>query len=132
MNHNQIEVCVCGHTKADHSPQFGCEAKPQDIYQGNCPCFLDAFLGITHYDHDQIMNNFIDTAVMMKAKKMNEDRDWNETYLQYAQRIMKQKVFGLKFNLGTCCEELEIPNDGQHRAMSDVKLTNEVYKKICL
>lgn len=95
--------------------------------------FLDKFLGLTHYDWDQLMLNFVDTAVLMKAKKLGEDIRLNELFHQFSERIMTQRIFGLKFNLGLCCEELGIPKpDGQHRAMADVKLTNEVYKKLCL
>jgi DNA polymerase III epsilon subunit-like protein len=95
--------------------------------------FLDKFLELTHYDWDNLMNNFIDTAVMMKARKMKEDRAWNETYKDFAERIMSQRIFGVKYSLGVCCDELGIPKpDGQHRAMADVKLTNELYNKICL
>lgn len=95
--------------------------------------FLDKFLGLTHYDWDQLMLNFVDTAVLMKAKKLNEDIKLNELFHQFSERIMSQRIFGVKFNLGLCCEELGIPKlEGQHRAMADVRLTNEVYKKLCL
>ncbi|HEY5918594.1 MAG TPA: 3'-5' exonuclease [Chryseolinea sp.] len=95
--------------------------------------FLKNFVDATHYNHDELMLSFIDTAVLMKAKKMNEAIKFNELFHQFSERIMSQRIFGIKFNLGLCCDELGIPKaEGQHRAMFDVRLTNEVYKKLCL
>ncbi len=79
------------------------------------------------------MDNFIDTAVHVKAKKIDHDRRFNQSYEDWAAEVMETRAFGIKFNVGLCCDELGIDKSiGQHRAMNDVILTNEIYKKICL
>ena len=72
-----------------------------------------------------------DTAVHFKAKKLNTTQSVDEDYLKFADRVMKVKAFGIKFNLGLCVKECGIVKDlVQHRAMADVELTNDVYNKI--
>lgn len=73
-----------------------------------------------------------DTAVLYKAKKLGAVRGWNEPFDIFARRIMDQKVFGLKYNVGIACDELGIDrsNITQHRAGGDVELTHEIFKKL--
>ena len=74
----------------------------------------------------------VDTAVMYKARKMRMDRMWNENFIDFAKRIMDIKAYGVKFNLALCCTELRVDTTKitAHRALGDVKMTNEVYKKL--
>lgn len=74
----------------------------------------------------------LDTAVFVKAGKLNMSRLWNESFKQYADRVMNVMAKGVKYNVGICCEELGIDKSKvtQHRALGDVELTNEIFKKI--
>lgn len=72
-----------------------------------------------------------DTAVKFKADKLNLVPEWRESNIQFADRVMNIRAFGVKYNLGVCVEELGIKLDLKaHRAMADVEMTHEVYKKI--
>lgn len=74
-----------------------------------------------------------DTAVHFKAKKLNMEPMEKEHFVNFADRVMEIRAYGVKYNLGLCVEELGITLDvKQHRAMGDVELTHEVYKKIVL
>ena len=74
-----------------------------------------------------------DTAVEVKAKKLDMSMMDDEHFINFADRVMSVRARGVKFNLGLCVEELGIKLDlVQHRAMADVELTHEVYKKIVL
>ena len=74
----------------------------------------------------------IDTAVIVKGKKLELEQNWNETFKQYADRVMEIRAAGVKYNVALCCEELEIPTEGvqMHRALGDVELTHEIFKRI--
>lgn len=79
-------------------------------------------------------NNSIDTAAIFKGRKIDMGPGWNEPFAAWGKRVLNERVFGLKFNVGFCCQELGISREGivQHRATGDVILTNEIYKKLCL
>ena len=72
-----------------------------------------------------------DTAAIYKGKKLNMVQT-DETHKQYADRVLNTKVFGLKYNVGVCCDDLGIDRSQtqQHRALGDVELTYEIYKKL--
>ncbi len=80
---------------------------------------------------EMLERNTIDTAVLFKAGKLGRRRRFNETFTQWGNRVMEERVFGLKYNVAVCCDDLGIEKGEQHRALSDVLLTNEIYKKIC-
>lgn len=71
----------------------------------------------------------IDTAVLFKGNLIGCKRNWNESFITYANRCMKVIAKG-KYNLGVCCDEFQIDRTKvtQHRALGDVELTNELYK----
>lgn len=103
-----------------------------NIYNFDIP-FLSVFLNLDEEQMAFILDNFIDTAAHVKGKKINLDRPYNEHYADWVKNVMETRAFGVKFNVGLCCEELGIDKSiGQHRAMNDVLLTNEIYKKVCL
>lgn len=74
----------------------------------------------------------IDTAVIVKGKKLEMDRNWNESFKEYADRVMEVRAPGVKYNVALCCEELEIQVEGiqMHRALGDVTLTHEIFKRV--
>jgi len=73
-----------------------------------------------------------DTAVLIKAQKLNMQRLWNETFKEFADRVMEIRAFGVKYNIAICCEELGIDKSDvqQHRALGDVKLTHRIYQEL--
>lgn len=72
-----------------------------------------------------------DTAVCFKAKKLKMARMEKEHFINFAERVMSVRAYGVKFNLGLCVEESGIKLDlVQHRAMADVELTHAIYKTI--
>lgn len=93
--------------------------------------FLAQFVGFTGGEWDDYLQNYLDTAAMYKAKKLGTDRHWDETFNDFAERVLNTRSY-VKFNVGIACEELQISKDGltQHRAMADVILTNEIFKKL--
>jgi DNA polymerase III epsilon subunit-like protein len=80
----------------------------------------------------RLVNNAIDTAVIIKGQKIDLKRLYNETFWSYGQRVMEAKVAGIKFNVGSVCDELGIDRTGitQHRAEGDVELTAQIFKSI--
>lgn len=78
-----------------------------------------------------IRSTAFDTAVHFKARKLDMQPFFRESFIQFADRIMNVRAYGIKYSLGLCVEELGIVHElTQHRAMADVELTHEVYKKI--
>lgn len=79
-----------------------------------------------------LRNTSFDTAVHFKAKKLPTTQGSAEKFIDFAERVMSQRVFGLKFNLKLCCEEskVDMTNITLHRAMADVAMTHELYKII--
>jgi DNA polymerase III epsilon subunit-like protein len=94
--------------------------------------FLERFFDWTSEDWEDYRHNYVDTAAMYKAKKLGAERRWNESFDDFVVRVMNIRAYGVKFNVGIACEELQIDKTGltQHRAMADVILTNEIYKKL--
>ncbi len=86
------------------------------------------------FDVAELKRNCVDTAALYKAKKLSADRMYNESLYAFCKRVMEIRAFGVKFNVGVCCDELGIDKSAaqQHRAEGDVFLTHEIYKKICL
>ncbi len=81
---------------------------------------------------DKIEKNAIDTAVLVKGKKLGLARKWNESFMEYAKRVMDIRAFGVKYNVTLCCEEMGIDRSGVtlHRAGGDCFLTNEILKNL--
>lgn len=76
--------------------------------------------------------NGIDSAALFKARQLKMERRWNENFAQYAKRVLDTKAPGVKYNVGFCCGALGIDtsNMTMHRALGDVFLTNQIYKKL--
>lgn len=81
---------------------------------------------------NMLYRNALDTAVFVKSGKMGSERMWNETFKEFADRVMNVPIKGLKYNVGICCDELGIDRSKiqQHRALGDVALTIEIYKAL--
>lgn len=87
---------------------------------------------------DEVLNEILayhhfDTAALYKGSRMAQE--WNpenELFRDYAIRILNERVPGLKYNVGVCCDTLGIDRSAtvQHRAMGDVELTYEIFKKM--
>jgi DNA polymerase III epsilon subunit-like protein len=74
----------------------------------------------------------IDTAALYKSNKMGSRKHWRETLHDFSVRTLNERVAGLKYNVGACCDDLGISREGveQHRALADVLLTNQIYTKL--
>lgn len=81
---------------------------------------------------ENLYRNGVDSAALYKAKELGLERNWNENFAQYAARSLDTKMYGLKYNIAHCCKELGIDtaNMTMHRALGDIYLTNEIYKKL--
>lgn len=80
-----------------------------------------------------LFSHAIDSAVFVKAGKMSLERYWNESFREYADRVMAIKAYCVKYNVALCVEEMQIPKPEDkeyHRALGDVYFTNEIYKQI--
>ena len=92
--------------------------------------------GKTRGDHRELtdwLNRYaIDTAVIIKGEKLGMEWQWGETFKEYADRVMNIIAKGVKYNVGICCEELDVDTEGlvQHRALADVELTHRIYQAI--
>lgn len=86
----------------------------------------------TPSNYEYLAEKHIDTAALYKAMKINEKKIWSESWPDFFMRVLKEYAPGVKYNVGVCCDELGISREGveQHRALADVLLTNEIYKKI--
>lgn len=73
-----------------------------------------------------------DTAVHFKAQKLGMIPDTGEHFDLFADRVMNVRAYGVKFNLGLCCEEnnVDMSKITLHRALGDVAMTYELYKLI--
>ncbi len=82
---------------------------------------------------DFLYKTSIDTAVMFKANALGYPRKWNESFYDYAKRVMSS-ISKTKYNLGVCCDELGVDRSKikQHRALGDVELTHEVFKEMLI
>ncbi len=119
----------------------GEEVHPHLTHNGikfDIPFLVEAMLRNSIYSDIEIVtlksllnNQAIDTAVLVKGKKINALRKWNETFYEYAGRVMNVRAPGVKYNVGICCDEMGIDRSTvtQHRALGDVQLTHEIYKK---
>lgn len=78
-----------------------------------------------------IRSTTFDTAVHFKADRLQMQPFFREPYVQFADRVTNERVAGLKFNLGLCCDEYKIDRTQvvQHRALADVFLTHELFKR---
>jgi DNA polymerase III epsilon subunit-like protein len=81
---------------------------------------------------DWLNKSAIDTAVFVKANKLNMEWKWGESFKEFADRVMSVFAKGVKYNVGICCEELEVDTEGmtQHRALGDTELTHRIYQKL--
>lgn len=81
-----------------------------------------------------LRSNAFDTAVHFKASKLRMKPGRRETFAEFADRVMAVRAFGLKYNLGACCDDMKVDraNVVQHRALGDVSLTYEIYKILSL
>jgi DNA polymerase III epsilon subunit-like protein len=81
---------------------------------------------------ERLYRNGVDSAALYKGKELGLERMWNENFAQYAARVLDTKKYGLRYNIAHCCKELGIDtaNMKLHRALGDIFLTNEIYKKL--
>lgn len=81
---------------------------------------------------DLLENTAYDTAVHFKGAKLDMGQMDHESYLEFGKRVMDTRAYGVKYSLGLCAEEMKIDvtNIVAHRALADVHVTYELFKKI--
>lgn len=74
----------------------------------------------------------IDTAVFVKAEKLEMEWKWGETFKEFSDRVMNVIAKGVKYNVELTCQERRIETEDQtlHRAAGDVELTHRIYQSI--
>lgn len=79
-----------------------------------------------------LSNAALDTAAEYKGRKLKMVQSDEEDFLDYARRVLDTRVYGLKYSIATCCDDLKIDrtNITQHRALGDVELTYKIYQKL--
>lgn len=90
--------------------------------------FLEAAcksVGLTPPDHSR----YIDTAALFKARKLGIQSATFSSHWQFAEHVLNVRSYGLKYNLGHCCDTLGIDRSDvvQHRAGADCVLTHRLY-----
>jgi len=77
-------------------------------------------------------DTMIDTAALIKGEKLSMNRQWNESTVDHARRVMPIMAKGVKYNVTLLCAEMNIDMEGitTHSAGGDVILTNEIYQRI--
>jgi len=102
------------------------------------PFILGAVKKHLHYTADQeaelrahLLMTAIDTCILIKGRKLKIGMEPGEKFRHYANRVKDIRAKGVKSNLTTVCEEMEIKinESNRHRALGDVELTNQVYIK---
>ena len=75
---------------------------------------------------------YFDTAGIYKAKKLQMTNERGLSHWDFCSEVLDTIAPGVRYNVGCACDELGISREGmiQHRALTDVLLTNEIYKKI--
>jgi len=83
---------------------------------------------------DILTNGCLDSAVLYKANALKLTRKEGEKFTDFAGRVMSIWAKGVKYNVAHCCEVLKIDTSTSqfHRALGDVYLTNEIYKKLII
>lgn len=102
-------------------------------FRFDIPFLLGTITAAQREEHEAKMwEGCLDTAVAFKAKALKMAQGPSQTYRDFASRVMNIRVFGLKYNVGICCDQLGIDRSAvtQHRALGDVFLTNEIFKKL--
>lgn len=106
-----------------------------NIYSFDLP-FLLCWLSIHHGGieasryYTKIVNNMVDTAVLFKARMMNEEQKFNESFIDFSKRIIETKRLGLKYSLKYICDYYKINTQSivAHRASGDVMMTKQIYQ----
>jgi len=92
------------------------------------------YLPLTMFDalEREMFDFALDTAAEYKGRKLKMVQSDEEKFVDYAKRVLDTKVFGLKYNVAACCDDLGVDRTGiqQHRALADVELTYKIYQKL--
>ncbi len=77
-------------------------------------------------------SEYIDTAALYKGHKLRRQPRPRESQQQYANRILSERVRGLKYSVETCIADLVIPHDKSqlHQAGYDAYLTHMIFQRL--
>jgi len=108
-------------------------------FRFDIPFLLEALTKHNTFNHverevikKELYGNGMDSAVLYKARELGLRPTVDETFPWFAKRVLDIRAYGVKYNVGHCCETLGIDRTGiaQHRALADIHLTNEIYRKL--
>lgn len=74
-----------------------------------------------------------DTAALYKARKLNVEPNEGQSLLDFMNKILGQRHYGVKYSIDTACIEFNIDKTKvtQHRALGDCYLTKEIFNNLC-
>lgn len=77
-------------------------------------------------------DRFIDTAAIVKGRKLGLRRKRGEPHPNYAMRVLETQAAGVTYSLEASCLERGIPTDDLtlHRALGDVTLTHRLFEAL--
>ncbi len=77
-------------------------------------------------------DRIIDTAALFKGYKLGKKQQIPQRHADYARNILAERVYGLKYSLPVCCDELGVETSGlpSHRVAGDIVATDGVFQKL--
>jgi len=77
------------------------------------------------------MRASVDTAALYKALKLGRTQNLNESLQEFSFRVLNE-IAPVKFNLALAFKELGFEDSSitAHRALGDIQMTHEIYKKM--
>lgn len=83
-------------------------------------------------EDDFLPDRFIDTAAIVKGRKIGQKRKKTEPHHDYAMRVLDIEVSGATYGLQSTCKEMGIPTEGLelHRAAGDATLTYRLFEAL--
>ncbi len=75
---------------------------------------------------------YVDTAALFKGWRMGMPKSPHETHERYADRVLSQRVYGLKYSVAACMQHLQINNEGLglHDAGADTFCTHLIFEAL--
>lgn len=108
-------------------------------FRFDIPFLLNALVRESTFDYSErevikkeMYSKGRDSAVLYKARSLGLEQNDGEGFPVFARRVLDIKAYGVKYNVAHCCTQLKIDtsNMRMHRALGDVHLTNQIFKKL--
>ena len=78
------------------------------------------------------LDRFRDTMALFKAMRMGYPLQEQDIHRKWADKVLDERVYGLKTNLALACQEMGVGLDRaiKHRAGTDAALTQKLFEKL--